>query len=74
MLVGGHRATVVGTVSMDVIAVRVPTRLEEGTPVTLLGDGVLAEHHAHVAETIAYELLCGLDTSAPRAQRVVTGG
>jgi len=42
-----------------------------GTPVTLLGHGVLAEDHARVAETINYELVCGINTRPERARRVV---
>jgi alanine racemase len=74
VVVAGQRAPVVGTVSMDVIAVRVPGQVDGGTPVTLIGDGVVAEHHAHVAGTIAYELMCRLETGAPRAERRVVGG
>ena len=44
--VEGARCSVVGTVSMDAIAVRLDQRLPADTPVTLIGDGVLAEDHA----------------------------
>jgi alanine racemase len=71
--VGGERRRVVGTISMDALAVELPGELPVGTPVTLLGDGILAEEHARIAETIAYEIVCGLTTRAPRAQRVVEG-
>jgi alanine racemase len=71
--VAGDRRPVVGTVSMDALAVELPGELPVGTPVTLLGDGILAEEHARVAETIAYEIVCGLTTGAPRAERVVEG-
>ena len=71
VLVAGERRRVVGTVSMDVVAVELDREPEPGTPVTLLGDGVLAEHHARTAGTIAYEIVCGLNTRAPRAQREV---
>ena len=40
VLVGGARCRVVGTVSMDAVAVRLPDRAERGTPVTLVGDGI----------------------------------
>ena len=70
VLVAGERAPVVGTVSMDAVAVRLPRRLERGTPVTLVGDGVTLEQHAHVAGTIAYELACGIRTAAGRGSRV----
>ena len=41
---------------MDSFAVELPGKLVPGTPVTLIGDGVLAEEHARVAGTINYEL------------------
>jgi alanine racemase len=31
-----------------------------GDEVTLLGDGVTADDHAHLAHTISYEILCGV--------------
>ena len=72
--VGGERRRVVGTVSMDAFAVELDRRLPPGTPVTLLGHGVLAEEHARVAGTINYELLTGIDSSPLRARRVVVHG
>jgi alanine racemase len=69
--VGGEPRKVVGTVSMDAIAVELDRELPVGTPVTLLGHGVLAEEHARVAETINYEIVCGIETGAPRARRTV---
>ena len=42
-----------------------------GTPVTLVGHGVLLEDHARVAGTINYELACGIETGPSRARRVV---
>ncbi len=74
VLVGSERRRVVGTVSMDVIAVETKTPVELGTRVTLLGDGVVAEDHARVADTIGYELVCGLNQGAPRAERRVVDG
>jgi alanine racemase len=74
VLVAGERRRVVGTVSMDVLAVELGGEVEAGTPVTLVGDGVLAEEHARVAGTIAYEIACGLNTRAPRARREVVDG
>jgi alanine racemase len=73
VLVGDERRPVVGTVSMDAVAVRLDGELPVGTPVTLLGDGILAEDHARVADTIGYEIVCGLNTRAPRARREVIG-
>jgi alanine racemase len=40
----------------------------------LIGHGVLAEVHARVAETITYELVCGIDSRPSRARRVVVDG
>ena len=70
ILVAGEPAPVIGTVSMDAVAVRLSGRLERGTPVTLVGDGVTLEQHAQVAGTIAYELACGIRTSPGRGTRV----
>jgi len=73
VLVGGHPCPVVGTVSMDALAVRLEGEREPGTPVTLIGDDILVERHAGVAGTIGYELVCGLRMDADRAERVVVG-
>jgi alanine racemase len=73
VLVGGGRAPVVGTVSMDAVAVRLPGPLDVGTPVTLVGDGVTFEAHAVVAETIGYELACAMRVSPERTTRKVVG-
>jgi len=73
VLVGGERSRVVGTVSMDAIAVELPGELSRGTPVTLVGDGILLEEHAHVAGTITYELASRINSSPTRSRRVVTG-
>jgi alanine racemase len=34
--------------------------VEVGDEVVLLGDGVTADDHARIAETIAYDILCGV--------------
>jgi len=73
VLVDGERRPVIGTVSMDSFAVALPGPAAAGTPVTLIGDGLLAEEHAAVAGTITYELVCGIDSSATRARRSVQG-
>ncbi len=74
VLVAGERRRVVGTVSMDALAVELDRRLEHGTPVTLVGDGVFIEEHARVADTIAYEIAVGLNTRSGRARRVTLDG
>ena len=69
--VAGEPRPVVGTISMDALAVELGRELPVGTPVTLLGHGVLAEDHARVAGTINYELVCGINSDPARARRVV---
>jgi alanine racemase len=69
--VGGELRTVVGTVSMDSFAVELDRQLPVGTPVTLLGHGVLAEAHAKVAGTINYELVSRITSDPRRTRRTV---
>jgi len=69
--VGGEPRRVVGTVSMDTFAVQLEREEPPGTPVTILGHGVLAETHARVAGTINYELTSRLNSDPRRARRVV---
>ncbi|HEV8248619.1 MAG TPA: alanine racemase [Gaiellaceae bacterium] len=71
VLVAGERRPVVGTISMDALAVQLDGELPAGTPVTLVGDGLLLEEHARVADTITYELACGIGARPARAERVV---
>ena len=73
VLVAGERRRVVGTVSMDSFAVELDRELRAGTPVTLIGDGILAEEHARVAGTITYEIVSRIGVKPERASRVVTG-
>ncbi len=72
--VAGEPRRVVGTVSMDAFAVELDRDLPVGSPVTLLGRGVLIEEHARVAGTINYELACGINSSPLRARRMVVDG
>src|SRR6266566_2491639 len=58
--VSGEPRRVVGTISMDAFAVELEREEPVGAPVTILGQGVLAEEHARVAGTINYELVCGI--------------
>ncbi len=67
VLVAGSRRPVIGTISMDALAVRLDGPLEPGTPVTLIGDGLPIEQHAAHLGTIGYELACGIDSSPERA-------
>jgi alanine racemase len=71
VLVAGERRRVVGTVSMDSLAVELDGAVEPGTPVTLIGDRLLAEEHARRAGTITYELVTGIRTAPGRATRTV---
>lgn len=70
--VAGERRPVIGAVSMDAAAVELDRELPPGTPVTIVGSGLLLEEHARVAGTITYELSCGIDSSPTRARRVVS--
>ena len=74
VLVDGERRTVVGAVSMDSFAVELPGPLAEGTPVTIIGDGLLAEEHARAAGTINYEITCGVRSHPDRADRELRDG
>jgi alanine racemase len=73
VLVGESRRPVVGTISMDSLAVELDEETT-GTPVTLLGDGILAEEHARVLGTINYEIACGLSRDPLRTERRVVDG
>jgi alanine racemase len=72
--VAGEMCKVVGTISMDSFAVRLDRELPVGTPVVLLGRGVLAESHARIAQTLNYELTCRVESGPLRARRTVLDG
>jgi alanine racemase len=72
--VAGELRPVVGTISMDSFAVELDRELPIGTPVVLIGRGMLAEDHARIADTITYELVCGISSDPVRARRVVVDG
>jgi alanine racemase len=74
VVVDGELRPVVGTVSMDAIAVDLGREVALGTPVTLVGDGVGIEDHARVAGTIGYEIATGIVSTAERARRVIRDG
>lgn len=60
-LVNRREAVVVGRVSMDMIAIDVTdVEAKVGDPVTLWGEGLPAERIAPYADTIPYELVCGI--------------
>jgi len=61
VLVNREETVIVGRVSMDMIAVDVTDMdVKIGDPVTLWGEGLPAERIAPYADTIAYELVCGI--------------
>jgi alanine racemase len=71
VLVDGEPRRAVGTVSMDAVAIALDRELAVGTPVTIVGDGLLIERHAQAAGTIGYEIACGINSYPTRARRVV---
>lgn len=72
--VAGEPRPVIGTISMDSFAVELDRELPVGTPVVLLGHGVLAESHARVADTINYELVCNVGRDPLRTRRTLFDG
>lgn len=63
VLVNGERAGLAGRVSMDMIGIDVTDLKREpklGDPVVLWGEGLPVEEIAVWADTIPYELLCGI--------------
>jgi alanine racemase len=71
VLVDGEARQSLGTISMDAFAVELAAELPVGTPVTIVGDGLLIERHAEVAGTIGYEIACGINSDPTRARRIV---
>lgn len=76
VLLRGRRAPVVGRVCMDMVMVDVTgiPEVSEDDPVVLLGaqgtEVIPAEEWGALAETISYEVLCGI---SPRVPRVYVG-
>ncbi|WP_455234652.1 alanine racemase [Thiogranum longum] len=68
VLVNGKTAPLVGRVSMDMICVdlRNQPAAQTGDSVVLWGEGNPAETVARYAETISYELFCGVTSRIPR--------
>lgn len=73
VLVAGCRRRILGRVSMDAFAVELPEG-EAGDPVTLIGDGLLAEEHARRLRTINYEVTCGIRADPRRSTRKLVDG
>ena len=68
VLVNGHKAALVGRVSMDMLTVDVTSlpKVARGDKVVLWGQGLPAEQVAQHAGTIAYALLCGVTNRVRR--------
>ena len=68
VLVNGHSAQVAGRVSMDMTAIDVTDvpSAKVGDEVVLWGEGVPAETVAPFADTISYELACGITQRVSR--------
>jgi len=75
ILIGGERAPVVGTISMDNLTVDLGagSAIEPGEPAVLLGsqggESVSAEEWARRLGTINYEITCGISPRVLRAYR-----
>jgi alanine racemase len=70
VMVAGQRTALVGRVSMDMIAVdlRNVAGADVGSPVELWGRALSIDEVARHAQTIAYELLCGITKRVPRLE------
>jgi alanine racemase len=67
VLIRGKRAPVVGRVSMDLVTIDVTgVDAAMGDEVVLLGDSISAGELAAKANTISYEIFCGVTTRVPR--------
>ncbi len=62
VMLRGQRAPILGRISMNltVIDITAIDAVSPGEPATLLGPGITADDHARLANTIAYEILCGI--------------
>jgi alanine racemase len=72
VLVNGERVPLAGRVSMDMVGIDVSglkTLPKLGDPVTLWGEGLPVEEIAVWADTIPYELLCGISQRVAVALR-----
>lgn len=67
VLVNGKYANIVGRICMDQFCIDVTDiDVKEGDVVTIFGDGLPAEEQADKAQTINYELVCGVSKRIPR--------
>jgi len=67
VLLNGKRVPLVGRVSMDMISLDLRTQPDArpGDPVVLWGRGLPSEEIAECAQTISYELFCGVTSRVP---------
>ena len=70
VLVNGERAPIVGRICMDQFMVRLPSKIEVGTKVTLIGkegsEEITIDDIAERLETINYEIPCMIGPRVPR--------
>lgn len=69
MVIGGHKAPVLGRICMDMCMVQVPDGVSavRGDEVIVFGDAsITADDAAAAAGTIAYEALCAVSARVPR--------
>lgn len=70
VLVQGKKCPVVGRINMDQLMVRLPKEFPVGTTVTFIGQNSGQSNHvsdlARVADTIGYEVVCGISDRVPR--------
>ena len=67
VLIGGQRGSLIGRVSMDMIAVDITDlpQVVVGQPVELWGPNLAVEEVAAAAGTVPYELVCGVSQRVP---------
>jgi alanine racemase len=65
-MVRDRRAAIIGRVSMNLTVVDVTEipGVALGDEVIMLGDGITADDHARLADTISYEIVCGVRASS----------
>ena len=73
VLIGGKKAPIVGRVCMDQFCVDVTDieNVKMGDTVTIFGPGLSADTVAQTAQTIGYELVCGITARVPRVYKGV---
>lgn len=69
VLVDGHRVSLIGRVSMDMLTVDITAlpHVNVGSSVTLWGEGLPIDEVAASSDTIAYELMCAITPRVARA-------